>query len=62
MRKRSGVEELRDTLLFYTTQDAAAIARERDMQRTMGDVPPEFLAQMMAQGGGPIDLGTFTMP
>ena len=57
-----GVEELRDTLLFYTTQDAAAIARERDMQRTMGDVPPEFLAQMMAQGGGPIDLGTFTMP
>ena len=29
------VEEMRDTLLFYTTRDAAEIARERDFRRMM---------------------------
>ena len=52
------VEEMRDTLLFYGTRDATAIARERDMQRTMRGVPPEMAAMM----GGIRDLGVFTMP
>ena len=36
--KKIGVEELRSTLLYYLTHDAAAVARERDMQRTFGEV------------------------
>ena len=31
-----GVEEMRDTLLFYVDKDAAQVASERDMRRTMG--------------------------
>ena len=55
-----GIEELRDTLLFYVTNEARAIARERDLARTLGGMPSEMAAMM----GGPMptDLGTFTMP
>ena len=47
-----GIEELRDTLLFYVTNEARAVARERDMARTLGGMPSEM----------PVDLGTFAMP
>ena len=33
-----GIEELRDTLLFYVTNEARAVARERDMARTLGGI------------------------
>ena len=56
-----GVEEMRDTLLFYRERDAAAIARERDMQRMMGGLPPS-MAAMGVDGAMPSDLGTFAMP
>lgn len=55
-----GVEEMRDTLLFYVDKDARSIARERDMTRTM--------ARMAGPSGGipsylgPASLGQFTMP
>jgi hypothetical protein len=39
-----GVEELRDTLLFYVANDARAVSRERDMARTLGAMPPELAA------------------
>jgi hypothetical protein len=35
-----GVEEIRDTLLFYVSNDAKVVARERDMQRTIQSMPP----------------------
>lgn len=38
------VEELRDTLLFYVANDARAVARERDMARTLGAMPSELAA------------------
>ena len=47
-----GVEELRDTLLYYADHDAALIARERDMRRTLGPMPPGMPP--------PIDFGTFS--
>ena len=55
-----GIEELRDTLLFYVTNEARAIARERDLARTLGGMPSEMAAMM--GGSMPTDLGTFTMP
>ena len=55
-----GVEEMRDTLLYYLERDAAAVARERDMQRTMAGMPPEMAAMM--GGVAPVDLGMFRMP
>ena len=55
-----GIEELHDTLLFYVTKEARAIARERDLARTLGGMPSEMAA--MTGGSMPTDLGTFTMP
>jgi len=55
-----GVEEMRDTLLFYTDQDAQSIASDRDMKRTMARMPPEMAAMMGGQM--PINLGQFMMP
>ena len=49
-----GVEEMRDTLLFYASRDAITIARERDMERALGGLPSE-MASMMG-GMRPVDL------
>ena len=42
----SGIEELRDTLLFYVTNEARAVARERDMGRTLGLTSSEMAAMI----------------
>ena len=55
-----GVEEMRSTLLFYTTRSAREIAAERDMRRTLAGMPPEMVEMM--GGVPPVGLGTFTMP
>ena len=41
-----GIEELRDTLLFYVTNEARAVARERDMGRTLGLTASEMAAMI----------------
>ena len=45
-----GIEELRDTLLFYVTNEARAVARERDMGRTMGLTASEMAAMIDYEG------------
>jgi vacuolar protein 8 len=55
------VEEMRDTLLFYTTRDAAEIARDRDLRRMMAidggrSTWPE-MPTMPSRGGAGVGTG-----
>jgi hypothetical protein len=55
------VEEMRDTLLFYTTRDAAEIARDRDLRRMMAIDGGRFtwpeMPTMPSRGGAGVGTG-----